>query len=193
MAAELCGAASGATCQRLPGYACSSGTERPGAGLVCARMLRLRALVESMHLDKETPEYRALVQYRGAYILRMLQWVIGDQNFDKLLTRFVQQAQTTPVSTEAFEKLTTEAAGGDLNYFFDQWLNGTGVPEFVPTWTSFRTKFVERTSRASRLRRALLSLHVARALWPQNGNSKRRHRNAPMADGTMQSMSEVFP
>jgi tetratricopeptide (TPR) repeat protein len=91
-------------------------------------------------LDKETPDYRALVQYRGAYIFRMLQWVVGDENFDKLLARYTQQFQSTPASTEAFEKLANEIAGGDLNYFFDQWLNGTGVPEFKTTWTSFRTK-----------------------------------------------------
>src|SRR5437867_2899380 len=91
-------------------------------------------------LDKETPEYRALVQYRGAYIFRMLQWVIGEENFDKLLARYTQQFQNTPASTEAFEKMANEIAGGDLNYFFDQWLNGTGVPEFKVDYTVFRRK-----------------------------------------------------
>jgi len=91
-------------------------------------------------LERDRTEYRALVQYRGAYVLRMLQWVIGDENFEKLLAKYAQQFTNTPVSTEAFEKLAAESAGGDLNYFFDQWLNGTGVPEFTPTWTSFRSK-----------------------------------------------------
>lgn len=91
-------------------------------------------------LEKDRPEYRALVQYRGAYVFRMLQWVIGVENFEKLLTRYTQQFQNTPVSTEAFQKLASETAGGDLNYFFDQWLNGTGVPEFTTNWTSFRMK-----------------------------------------------------
>jgi aminopeptidase N len=91
-------------------------------------------------LDKETLEYRALVQYRGAYVLRMLQWVIGDEKFNQLLASFVQQFQNTPVSTEAFEKLASDIAGEDLNYFFDQWLNGTGVPEISAEWTIFREK-----------------------------------------------------
>src|SRR5260370_17384 len=55
-------------------------------------------------LDKDTPEYHSLVQYKGAYIFRMLKWVIGDENFDKLLARYDQQLQSTPVSTETFEK-----------------------------------------------------------------------------------------
>ena len=91
-------------------------------------------------LDRDTPDYRALVQYRGAYMFRMLQWVIGDENFDKLLARYMQQFTNTPVSTEAFEKLASEVAGGDLNYFFDQWVNGSGVPEFSVDYTVFRER-----------------------------------------------------
>jgi tetratricopeptide (TPR) repeat protein len=91
-------------------------------------------------LDKDTPEYRSLVQYKGAYILRMLRWVISDEKFDQLLSRYMQQFQNTPASTEAFEKLASDVAGGDLNYFFDQWVNGSGVPEFKVDYTVFRQK-----------------------------------------------------
>jgi hypothetical protein len=90
--------------------------------------------------DKDTPEYRALVQYKGAYIFRMLRWVIGDEKFDQLLNRYQQQFQNTPVSTEAFEKLASDVAGGDLGYFFEQWVNSTGAPEFKVEWTEYRQK-----------------------------------------------------
>jgi tetratricopeptide (TPR) repeat protein len=36
--------------------------------------------------------------------------------------------------------MATDIAGGDLNYFFDQWLSGTGVPEFKVEYTVFRRK-----------------------------------------------------
>jgi Peptidase family M1 domain/Tetratricopeptide repeat len=97
-------------------------------------------VVQAGGFDKDTPEYRDLVQYKGAYIFRMLRWVMGDENFDKLLARFQQQFQNTPVSTAAFEKLASEAAGGDMNYFFEQWVNGSGVPEFKIDFTVFREK-----------------------------------------------------
>src|SRR5216117_2864429 len=61
-------------------------------------------------LEKDSPEYRSLVEFKGAYVLRMLRWVIGDDNFQKLLSPYVQQFQNTPASTEAFEKLTSEVA-----------------------------------------------------------------------------------
>lgn len=91
-------------------------------------------------LDKDSPEYRSLVQYKGAFVLRMLRWVVGEENFNKLLSTYLQRFQNTPASTEAFEKLASDVAGGDLHYFFDQWLNSSGVPEFKLEYTVFRKK-----------------------------------------------------
>jgi hypothetical protein len=50
-------------------------------------------------LDKDTREYRALVQYRGAYIFRMLRWLVGDENFDKLVLDTFSSSRNAPVST----------------------------------------------------------------------------------------------
>src|SRR5262249_43544711 len=91
-------------------------------------------------LEKDSPEYHSLVEYKGAFVLRMLRWVIGDENFEKLLANYVQQFQNTPASTEAFVKLASQVAGGDLNYFFDQWLNSSGVPEFTPHFVVYRLR-----------------------------------------------------
>ena len=91
-------------------------------------------------LEKDSAEYRSLVEYKGAFVLRMLRWVIGDDNFEKLLTTYLEKFQNTTASTEEFEKLASDVAGGDLGYFFDQWLNSSGVPEFKQEYTVFRTK-----------------------------------------------------
>src|SRR5215471_9764944 len=90
--------------------------------------------------DKDSPEYRALVQYKGAYVLRMLRWVVGDETFDKILAQYSRQFQNTPVSTDAFEKLASDVAGGDLGYFFEEWVSGSGVPEFKLDYTVYRQK-----------------------------------------------------
>jgi aminopeptidase N len=91
-------------------------------------------------LDRDTPEYRALVQYKGAYVFRMLRWVVGDETFDKILNQYVRQFQNAPVSTEAFQKLASDVAGGDLGYFFEEWVSGSGVPEFKVDYTIYREK-----------------------------------------------------
>ena len=47
------------------------------------------SVVEAGRLERETTDYRALVQYKGAYVLRMLRWVIGEEKFGEFITRYV--------------------------------------------------------------------------------------------------------
>src|SRR5262249_50679988 len=97
-------------------------------------------VTEAGKLERESPEYRALVQYKGAYILRMLQWVMGDEKFNDFLIKYVQRFSNSPASTEAVKKLAGEVTGDDLTYFFEQWLVDTGVPEMKSTSRIYRVK-----------------------------------------------------
>jgi aminopeptidase N len=98
------------------------------------------SVAEAGKLERESPDYRALVQYKGAYIFRMLQWVIGDEKFSQFITRYVERFQNTPASTDAVMKLASEVNGDDLGYFFDQWLVDTGVPEMKADWRVLRVR-----------------------------------------------------
>jgi aminopeptidase N len=98
------------------------------------------SVIQAGDLEKDSPDYNALVEYKGAFILRMLEWVTGEDKFKELLSSYVQEFQNKPASTEAFTRLATNIAGEDLTYFFDQWLNSSGVPEFEQEFTVFRTK-----------------------------------------------------
>jgi len=91
-------------------------------------------------LEKDSAEYHALVEYKGGYVIRMLKSVMGDDKFNAFLRQYLQKFQATPASTDAFTKLASDVAGEDLTYFFDQWLNSSGVPEFKNEYTVFRTK-----------------------------------------------------
>jgi len=96
--------------------------------------------VEAGKLDHESPDYHALVEYKGAYIFRMLQWVIGDDKFHDFLVKYVDRFQKTPASTDAVRKLASDVAGDDLGYFFEQWLVDSGIPEMMADWQTFRVK-----------------------------------------------------
>jgi aminopeptidase N len=98
------------------------------------------SVVEAGKLERESSEFRALVQYKGAYIFRMLRWVIGEEKFNQFLTRYVQQFQNAPASTDAVKKLASDVHGDELGYFFDQWLVDTGVPEMTAEYNVFRVK-----------------------------------------------------
>jgi aminopeptidase N len=98
------------------------------------------SVLDAGKLERESPDYRALVQYKGAFIFRMLQWVIGEEKFQTFVTKYVERFQSTPASTDAVKKLVAEVNGDSLDYFFEQWLVDTGVPEMKSEAKIYRVR-----------------------------------------------------
>ena len=98
------------------------------------------SVLDAGKLERESPDYRALVQYKGAFIFRMLQWVIGEEKFHNFVTKYVERFQSTPASTDAVKKLASEVNGDSLDYFFEQWLVDTGVPEMKSEAKIYRVR-----------------------------------------------------
>ncbi len=69
----------------------------------------------------------------------MLRWVVGEQNFDRLVRELAQQFQGKPVGVDDLEKLADQISGEKLTWFFTQWLDSTGAPEFKNKYTIYRT------------------------------------------------------
>jgi hypothetical protein len=90
-------------------------------------------------LEPFDPGFQSLAADKGGMIFHMLHWVVGDQNFDKLTHGLMQQFQGKPVRVDDLEKLTDQAAGEKLSWFFTQWLDSTGAPEFKNKYTIYRT------------------------------------------------------
>ena len=91
-------------------------------------------------LDTFSPEFQSLVTDKGAAILNMLRWVIGDQAFDKTMHDFVAQYSGKPVTVSDFRKIAEQNSGQQLTWFFTQWLDSTGAPEFKTKYTIYRTQ-----------------------------------------------------
>jgi len=91
-------------------------------------------------LDTFAPEFQALVTDKGAIILNMLRWVIGDAAFDKTMTTFAQQYKGKPASIDDFRKIAEQNYGQQLTWFFSQWLDSTGAPEFKTKYTVYRVQ-----------------------------------------------------
>jgi hypothetical protein len=96
-------------------------------------------LIQAARLEDYSPEYWAETASKGAAVLNMLRSVIGDKNFFQLLKTFPDQHAWGSVSTEEFRKLAEQISGENLQYFFLQWLESTGAPEFKMEYTIFRT------------------------------------------------------
>jgi len=97
-------------------------------------------LIQSGRLEDYSPEFWATTGAKGAAILNMLRNVMGNDGFMKLLGNFPNQYGWKSVSTADFRKMAEQIYGQDLQYFFLQWIESNGAPEFKMEYTVFRTQ-----------------------------------------------------
>ena len=95
-------------------------------------------IAQAGQLHEFTPEYQSIVFDKGAMVFHMLRWVIGDQAFENTLRTMAQQYAWKSISADQFQRLAEKASKQDLTYFFAQWVNSTGVPQFKRTWAVYR-------------------------------------------------------
>jgi tetratricopeptide (TPR) repeat protein len=89
-------------------------------------------------LDIFSPEFQSLVTDKGAMILHMLRWVIGDQKYDQTMRAFASKYAGKSASLDDFRALAEQNYGQQLVWFFSQWLDSTGAPEFKTKYTIYR-------------------------------------------------------
>ena len=97
-------------------------------------------MLQAARLEDYSPEFWALTAAKGAAVLNMLRSVIGDQAFFKGMKTFMDQHGWKSASSEDFRKAMEQSSGQDLRYFFIQWLESSGSPEFKLSYTVFRTQ-----------------------------------------------------
>lgn len=97
-------------------------------------------VLQAARLEDYSPEYWALTAAKGAAILNMLRNVVGPDNFVKSLKAFIDAYAWKSVSSEDFRKVFERVSNQELRYFFVQWLESSGSPEFKLEYTVFRTQ-----------------------------------------------------
>jgi aminopeptidase N len=70
---------------------------------------------------------------KGAWVLHMLRYEIGDQDFMKGLQLFYNRFYNSNVLTEDFKHVMEEISSKNLDQFFKQWLYTAGQPELSIT------------------------------------------------------------
>ncbi len=68
---------------------------------------------------------------KGAVVIDMLRYVLGDAQFQKALRHYGQKHARQSVDTEDLRKAIGEATGQELGWFFQEWLYSAGYPEFA--------------------------------------------------------------
>ena len=95
---------------------------------------------QSARLEDYSPELWALTGSKGAAVMSMLRFVIGDEKFFELLKGYTKANAWKSVNTDDFRKAVETVSGQDLGYFFIQWIESSGAPEFKLEYTIFRTQ-----------------------------------------------------
>ena len=95
-------------------------------------------LSTSAKLDTFSTEFQSLTTDKGAMILHMLRWVLGEDKFNKTMREFATQYAGKAATTDDFREIAEKNYGDQLTWFFSQWLDSTGAPEFKLKYTTYR-------------------------------------------------------
>lgn len=95
-------------------------------------------LSSASKLDTFSTEFQSLTTDKGAMILHMLRWVLGEDKFNKTMREFAGQYAGKSATTDDFRAIAEKNYGDQLTWFFSQWLDSTGAPEFKLKYTTYR-------------------------------------------------------
>ncbi len=95
-------------------------------------------LSSAAKLDYFSPEFQSLVTDKGAMILHMLRWVVGEPKFLKLMRDFATKYAGKSATTDDFREVSEHVFGQKLTWFYSQWLDSTSAPEFKAKYTVYR-------------------------------------------------------
>jgi tetratricopeptide (TPR) repeat protein len=89
-------------------------------------------------LDLFSTEFQSLATDKGAMILHMLRWVMGEDKYLKTMREFASVYAGKSASMDDFRAIAEKNYGDQLTWFFSQWLDSTGAPEFKVKYTTYR-------------------------------------------------------
>jgi hypothetical protein len=95
-------------------------------------------LSSASKLDIFSTEFQSLATDKGAMILHMLRWVMGEDKYNKTMREFESQFAGKSAGMDDFKTVCEKNYGDQLTWFFSQWLDSTGAPEFKVKYTTYR-------------------------------------------------------
>ncbi len=105
-------------------------------------------LSSASKLDPFSTEFQSLVTDKGAMILHMLRSVLGEDKYLKTMREFAATYAGKSATMDEFKAIAEKYYGDQLTWFFSQWLDSTGAPEFKLKYTVYRLGGVQATSAA---------------------------------------------
>src|ERR1700676_1089680 len=95
-------------------------------------------LSSASKLDIFSTEFQSLATDKGAMILHMLRWVLGEDKYNKTMREFAGEFAGKSATPDDFRTVAEKNYGEQLTWFFSQWSDSTGAPEFKEKYTTYR-------------------------------------------------------
>jgi aminopeptidase N len=96
---------------------------------------RYRRSIVSYRYDRPEAMFDSHTYPKGGRVLHMLRFELGDELFWKAIRRYIEVNQYRTVETADLRRAVEDATGQGMNWFFEQWLDHGGHPEFTVSWT----------------------------------------------------------
>ncbi|GAB4241558.1 MAG: M1 family metallopeptidase [Acidobacteriota bacterium] len=97
-------------------------------------------VVDGFNLERGSSRYQSIVAAKGAWVLYMLEQLVGAETLTQALERFYASAKGGTVGTKDFAAAVSQVTGEDYGWFFTQWLESVGVPEFRLDYTIYKLR-----------------------------------------------------
>jgi hypothetical protein len=79
-------------------------------------------------------DYFTTVYDQASLMFDALRYVVGDEDFDKILKEYFERWKFKHVNEARFQTVCEEASGMDLAWFFEEWLHTRKICDYSLTW-----------------------------------------------------------
>ena len=97
-------------------------------------------ITQGLALELGTAQYASIVGSKGAWVLYMLGQLVGKEEFNSYFKDWFQDRKGKATRIADFADFVETKTGEDYGWFFVQWVESVGVPEFRVDYTIFKLK-----------------------------------------------------
>jgi aminopeptidase N len=87
------------------------------------------------HTDHENNYPSAVIYDKGAAVIGMLRYELGDNSFFHALREYLKKYSYSTATSQLLREHLRPYAAFDIDLFFDQWVFGKGYPKYDIAWT----------------------------------------------------------
>lgn len=80
------------------------------------------------------------LSFKGRYVFLMLEYILGRESFGAAIKKMYGRFRGKEISVRDFQRLCEEEYGSPLDWFVQEWLYRSAVPEFALQWRSEQTQ-----------------------------------------------------